>query len=105
MLKHLWLVRVARTEQLGSTASQTLSIQDVVVVLLLGIELQASLVQAGELGLIWLPICVVAFVAACEVVTSLAWIHPTSQDDIAVGDSNAAVGCIYVGFQSIWGIH
>ena len=88
---------MARTELLH-TASQALSIQDVVVVLLLRIELQSFLVQAGELRLILLAVCVVTFIAAREIVTSLAWIHPTSQDDIAVGDANTTVGCIYVGF-------
>lgn len=88
---------MARTELLH-TASQALSIQDVVVVLLLRIELQSFLVQAGELRLILLAVCVVTFIAAREIVTSLAWIHSTSQDDIAVGYANTAVGCIYVGF-------
>ena len=96
-MKNLWCVRVARTELLHTT-SQALSIQDVVVVLLLCIELQSFLVQAGELRLILWAVCVVTFIAAREIVTSLAWIHSASQDDIAVGYSNTAVGCIYVGF-------
>ena len=96
-MKNLWRVRVARTELLYTT-SQALSIQDVVVVLLLCIELQSFLVQAGELRLVLLPVCVVTFIAARKIFTSLAWIHPTSQDDIAVGYSNTAVGRIYVGF-------